>query len=53
MVETLRLLKDHGESPEDIRFSPEHLSKLILLAEDGAINNSVAKKCSERCSKRI
>ena len=44
MVETLRLLKDHGESPEDIRFSPEHLSKLILLAEDGAINNSVAKK---------
>ena len=53
MVETLRLLKDHGESPEDIRFSPEHLSKLILLAEDGAINNSVAKKCSERCLKRI
>ena len=53
MVETLRLLKDHGESPEDIRFSPEHLSKLILLAEDGASITRLLKKCSERCLKRI
>ncbi len=44
MVETLRLLKDHGESPEDIRFSPENLAKLICLAQEGTINNSVAKK---------
>lgn len=44
MVETLRLLKDYGKSPEDIRFSPENLAKLINLTENGTINNSVAKK---------
>lgn len=44
MVETLRLLKDYGKSPEDIRFSPENFAKLINLTENGTINNSVAKK---------
>ena len=44
MVETLRLLKDYVKSPEDIRFSPENLAKLINLTENGTINNSVAKK---------
>ena len=29
MVETMRLLKENEMEPEDIRFSPEHLAKLI------------------------
>ena len=33
MGETLRLLKEKGEEPEDIRFSPANLAKLIELTE--------------------
>ena len=29
MVETLRLLKEHNQEPEDLTFSPENLAKLI------------------------
>ena len=31
MVETMRLLKEHGMEPEDISFSPANLAKLIEL----------------------
>ncbi len=48
MVETLRLLKDHGMEPEDLRFSPENLAKLVSLTESGAINSSVAKEVFEK-----
>ena len=48
MVETMRLLKEHGEEPEDIVFTPEHLAKLIELAEAGTINSSVAKEVFEK-----
>ena len=48
MVETMRLLKEHGEEPEDIVFSPEHLAKLIDLADAGTINSSVAKEVFEK-----
>lgn len=44
MGETLRLLKEKGEEPEDIRFSPANLAKLIELTERKEINGSVAKK---------
>ncbi len=47
MVETLRLLKERGMDPEDIRFSPEHLAKLITLTDSKAINSSVAKEVFE------
>ncbi len=47
MVETLRLLKEKGMEPEDIRFSPEHLAKLIALTDSKAINSSVAKEVFE------
>lgn len=42
--ETLRILKEKGLEPEDIRFSPENLAKLIELADSGQINGSVAKE---------
>lgn len=48
MVETLRLLKEHNMEPEDIRFSPENLAKLVNLAEAGTINSSVAKEVFEK-----
>lgn len=51
MVETLRLLKDEGMEPEDIRFSPENLAKLIELTEAGTINSSVAKEVFEKIFK--
>ena len=44
MGETLRLLKELNLEPEDIRFSPENLAKLINLAEGKAINSTVAKE---------
>lgn len=47
MVETLRLLKEKELDPEDIRFSPEHLAKLIALTESKAINSTVAKEVFE------
>lgn len=48
MVETMRLLKEHDMEPEDIRFSPANLAKLIELAESKAINSSVAKEVFEK-----
>lgn len=48
MVETLRLLKEHNMEPEDIRFSPKNLAKLVNLAEAGTINSSVAKEVFEK-----
>ena len=47
MVETMRLLKEAGQEPEDMKFSPEHLAKLIELADAGTINSSVAKEVFE------
>ncbi len=47
MVETLRLLKENDMAPEDIRFSPEHLAKLVNMTEEGTINSSVAKEVFE------
>lgn len=48
MVETLRLLKENEMEPEDIRFSPQHLSSLIRLTDSKAINSTVAKEVFEK-----
>lgn len=48
MVETMRLLKEKEMEPEEIRFSPEHLAKLIDLTEAKAINSTVAKEVFEK-----
>ncbi|MCI5621022.1 MAG: Asp-tRNA(Asn)/Glu-tRNA(Gln) amidotransferase subunit GatB [Lachnospiraceae bacterium] len=47
MGETMRLLKDKNMDPEDIRFSPKNLAKLIELTEAGTINGTVAKEVFE------
>ncbi len=47
MGETMRLLKEKEMEPEEIRFSPENLVKLIELQEKGIIHGSVAKEVFE------
>ncbi len=47
MGETMRLLKEKGQEPDAIRFSPANLAKLIGLVEAGTINGSVAKEVFE------
>ena len=47
MVETMRLLKEHEMEPENIRFTPENLAKLIGLINAGFINRTVAKEVFE------
>lgn len=47
MVETMRLLKENSMDPEEIRFSPENLAKLIGLIHKGTINRTVAKEVFE------
>lgn len=47
MVETMRLLKEKDMEPEDIKFSPNNLAKLIELADSGTINSTVAKEVFE------
>lgn len=48
MVETMRLLKEKEQEPEDITFAPENLAKLIELTEKGTINSTVAKEVFEK-----
>ena len=47
MVETLRLLKEKEMDPQDIRFSPENLAKLVMLTNKKEINSTVAKEVFE------
>ncbi len=44
MVETMRLLKEQEMEPEEIRFSPANLAKLIQLTDQKAISSTVAKE---------
>ncbi|MCI8494212.1 MAG: Asp-tRNA(Asn)/Glu-tRNA(Gln) amidotransferase subunit GatB [Lachnospiraceae bacterium] len=48
MGETMRLLKEHEMDPEELSFAPEHLAKLIALADAGTINGTVAKEVFEK-----
>ncbi len=47
MGETLRLLKEQEMEPENIRFRPKQLAKLIELIDQKIINSSVAKEVFE------
>ena len=46
--DTIRLLKEHDMDPDDIKFSPENLAKLVKLTEEGTINSSVATEVFEK-----
>ena len=48
MGETLHLLKEAGQEPEEITFSAAHLAKLIELLDAGTINQTVAKEVFEQ-----
>ena len=47
LVEGMRLLKEQEMDPEEIKFSPENLAKLIQLVDNGTINRTVAKNVFE------
>ena len=48
MGETMRLMKEQSVEPEDLKFSPGNLAKLIELADAGTINGNVAKEVFEK-----
>ncbi len=48
MVETMRLMKENEMEPEQLKFSPENLAKLINMTEAREINSSVAKEVFEK-----
>lgn len=48
MVETMRLMKEHEMEPEQLRFTPENLAKVIGLIDAGKINRTVAKEVFEK-----
>ncbi len=47
MTEAMRLLKEQEQEPEDMKFSPKNLAKLISLIEKNVINRTVAKDVFE------
>lgn len=47
MGETLRLMKERDEEPEQLRFSPKHLAELIDMTEQGMVSTTVAKEIFE------
>ena len=47
MGETMRLLKEQEMEPEELKFSPLNLAKLILLVEKKEINITTAKEVFE------
>ena len=48
MVETMRLLKEKDMEPDQIRFTPENLAKLIGLIDQGVINRTIGKEIFEK-----
>ena len=48
MGETLRLLKEREQDPADLAFSAAHLARLVDLADEGAVNSTVAKEVFEQ-----
>ena len=48
MGETLRLLKEKEQDPADLSFSAAHLARLVDLADEGAVNSTVAKEVFEQ-----
>lgn len=44
MGEVIRLMKEHGLAPDELSFSPENFAKLVALADEGSITNTVAKE---------
>ena len=44
MVETMRLVKEKGIEPDEVKFSAENFSKFLKLIDDNVINKTVAKE---------
>ncbi|MGN0384090.1 MAG: Asp-tRNA(Asn)/Glu-tRNA(Gln) amidotransferase subunit GatB, partial [Eubacterium sp.] len=44
IVETMHILNEKGMEPEEVKYSPENLAKLIGLIDNNTINRTVAKE---------
>ena len=47
MGETMRLLRENGQEPDELSILPEHLAKLVSIADSGTVSNTVAKEVFE------
>ena len=47
MVETMRLVKEKGNEPDEVKFSADNFSKFLKLIDDNVINKTVAKEVFE------
>ena len=47
MVETMRLVKEKGIEPDEVKFSAENFSKFLKLIDDNVINKTDAKEVFE------
>lgn len=47
MVETMRLVKEKGIEPDEVKFSAENFSKFLKLIDDNVINKTAAKEVFE------
>lgn len=47
MVETMRLVKEKGIEPDEVKFSTDNFSKFLKLIDDNVINKTVAKEVFE------
>lgn len=47
MVETMRLVKEKGIEPDEVKFSAENFSRFLKLIDDNVINKTVAKEVFE------
>ena len=47
MVETMRLVKEKGIEPDEVKFSADNFSKFLKLIDDNVINKTVAKEVFE------
>ena len=48
MVETMRLMKEAGMDPDDLKFEAKHLATIIKLVDAKVINGTVAKEVFEK-----
>ena len=47
MVETMRLVKEKGIEPDEVKFSADNFSKFLKLIDENVINKTVAKEVFE------
>ena len=53
MTEAMRLLKEQEQEPENMKFSPKNLAKLISLVEKNVITVLLRRMCLRLCLRKM